>query len=130
MGRIVEGVLANRCMRCGRFVILGRNRCIDELGPVAHGFQHGLFCIGLPLPLVEALRDSRGGICVQRHLVERTLIKKCTDQGLQLWAFSVGTTAEFLQYAQQPGVAVVFCDEAESVAQALNERFRSENERN
>jgi glycerophosphoryl diester phosphodiesterase len=129
LGRIVEGVLANQCRRCGRFVILGRNRGVDQLGPLAQGFQHGLFCIGLPLPLVEALRDSRGGICVQRQLVDRTLIKRCTGQDLQLWTFSVATTAEFLQYAQQPGVDVVFCDQAKSVAKALGERSVSRNER-
>ena len=130
LGRILEWMLADRCVRFGWFVILGRNCCAEAPGALAYGFQHGLFCVGLPTILVDVLRNSRGGICVQRHLVNRKLIRRCMDIGLQLWTFSVHTKATFVQYAKQPGVDVVFCDRAEAIARALNERCISEDGRN
>jgi hypothetical protein len=96
---------------------------------LAHGFQHGLFCAALPTTLVDVLRTSRGGICVQRHLVNRKLIRSCTDLDLQLWTFSVRTKAGFERYAKKSDVDVVFCDRAEAIARALNEGCISEDRR-
>ncbi len=120
LGTTMERILADRCGRFGWFVIIGRNRFADPLGPLAHGFQHGLFCAGLPTTLVDVLRNSCGGICVHRHLVNRELIRSCADLDLQLWTFSVRTMAGFARYARQSGVDVVFCDRAEAIARALN----------
>lgn len=129
LGRAVDRMLANCCARFGWFVILGRNRCAEVPGSLAQGLQHGLFCVGLPTKLADVLRNSHGGICIQRHLVNHKLIARCLDIGLQLWTFSVSTKASFVQYARQPGVEVVFCDRAEAIARTLNERSISENRR-
>ena len=122
LGRTVERILENRFVRFGLYVIIGRNRCSEAPGSLAQGFQHALFCADLPTALIEVLRNSRGGICVQRHLVNRKLIRRCARLGLQLWTFSVSTKASFVQLAKQPGVDVVFCDRAEAIARALDER--------
>lgn len=123
LGRTVDRIIAGRCGRFGWFVILGRNRCTQALGSLAHGFQHSLFCAGLPSTLVDALRNSRGGICVQRYLVDRKLMRGCTNLGLQLWTFSASTKARFVQYAKQPAVDVVFCDKAEEIARTFKAVF-------
>jgi glycerophosphoryl diester phosphodiesterase len=129
LGTTMERMLADQCGRFGWFVVIGRNRFAEAPGPLAHGFQHGLFCAGLPTTLVDVLRNSRGGICVQRHLVNRKLIRRCTDLDLQLWTFSLRTKAGFVQYAKQSGVDVVFCDRAEAIARALNEGCISDDRR-
>lgn len=119
VGRVADRIFRTRYGRFGSYVLLGRARYGDAPGANARGFHYGLCSLGLPSPLVEALRESRGGICVQRHLVSQALIRRCEEQGLQLWIFSVRTVKEFLRYARQPGVNVVFCDEAGAVVRDM-----------
>jgi glycerophosphoryl diester phosphodiesterase len=121
LGRAADRAIAGCCAPFGWFVILGRNRCTEAPGSFARGYQHGLICVGLPAALVDVLSNSRGGICVQRRLVNGKLIARCLDLGLELWTFSVRTKASFVRYARQPGVKVVFCDRAEEIARALNQ---------
>lgn len=121
IGTALDYLLANWCVRLGWIVILGRNKATSPLGSLAHGFQHAFFCRRVPTPLRKALTSSRGGICVNHRLVGHKLTKYCRDSGLQLWVFSAGTTQQFVRYASNPGIDVVFCDDAPTVIKDLNQ---------
>ena len=119
VGRVADRIFRNRCIRIGSWVLMGDGRYGDASGENVCGFNYGLCSSGLPSGLVRVLRESGGGICVQRHLVSQALIRRCEEQGLQLWTFSVRSLSQFLHDAQQPGIDVVFCDEAGGVVRGL-----------
>jgi hypothetical protein len=121
IGTALDYLLANRCVRLGWIVILGRNKAASHLGSLAHGFQHAFFCRRVPTPLEKVLTSSGGGICVNHRQVGRKLIKYCRDSGLQLWVFSAGTTQQFVRYASNPGIDVVFCDDVPTVIKDLSQ---------
>jgi hypothetical protein len=120
LGTLLDFLLANCRFRLGWIVILGRNKSASPLGPLARGFQHGFFCRRLPEPLLEALASSRGGICVNRWLTGDALTEYCRDSALRLWVFSTETAPQYLEYASNPGIDVVFCDDAPIVLDALS----------
>jgi glycerophosphoryl diester phosphodiesterase len=114
-GRAIDYLLADRRVRLGWLVMLGRNSASSPLGPLAHGFQHGFFCREIPAPLLNVLAKSGGGLCVHRWLARGGLTEYCRNSGLQLWVFSTQTTRKYLRYASNPGIDVIFCDDALAV---------------
>ena len=111
-GALATRFLRQRLFRVAQFVAMGRERVGSDLGDLARGFQHGLFCQELPDPLAETLSSSGGGICVHRSMVCDRLGAWCRSAGLQLWVFSVQTPEDFRRYAALEHVDVVFSDDA------------------
>jgi hypothetical protein len=121
VGAALDSLLANSCIRLGWIVLLGRNKGSSRLGSLAHGFQHAFFCRRVPNPILKALTSSGGGICVHHRLVGQKLVNYCQDSGLQLWVFSTATTQQFMRYASNSGIDVVFCDDVPTVLKDLNQ---------
>lgn len=121
VGTALDYLLANSCIRLGWIVLLGRNKATSRLGSLAHGFQHAFFCRRIPTPLLNALTSSGGGICVHHRGAGPKLMKYCRESGLQLWVFSARTTQQFVRYASNPGIDVVFCDDVPTVVKDLSQ---------
>ena len=111
--------ITRRRYRMGNFAAMGSETATEPLGALAHGFQHGLLCRQLPSTVVNALRTSRGGVCVHRWFLGPQLFRYCSGTGLQLWTFSVRTPPEYIRFASQPEIDVVFCDDAPAVTREI-----------
>lgn len=117
-GRWLCRALENRVCRIFRYVIIGRRQCDGPLDGIAHGYQHVLVCDTLPDSLATMLAKSGGGMCVHVSSVSHELSAYCQEKQLRLWVFSARSEEEFLEYALQEGVHVVFCDDAKSMCLA------------
>ena len=122
VGTSVDRWIARRRYRLGHFAAIGSNAATEPLGNLAHGFQHALICQHLPPAILNALRASRGGVCVHRSLIGPRLSKYCREMELQLWTFSVRTPSEYIRYASRPDIDVVFCDDAPGVSRAITNK--------
>jgi len=115
LGNVIDRCVAGHRLRTRGFVTLGSKTTTEPLGDLSHGFEHALWCRNLPRPLLTALQESRGGVCVSRSFIGPRLSRYCREANIQLWVYSVRTTAEFNRYAMQPDIDVVFCDDAPRV---------------
>jgi len=115
LGNVVDRCIAGHRLRTRGFITLGSKTTAEPLGNLSHGFEHALWCRNLPQPLLAALQESRGGVCVSRSFIGPRLARYCTEAKIQLWVYSVRTTADFNRYAMQPDIDVVFCDDAPRV---------------
>jgi len=112
LGSIISEAFEQKMVRLPRLVILGKEQYSSSLGPYSKGYQHGYICQRIPDAIVNILSASGGGIGVHTFLVNQSLIEYCSRIGLQLWVFSTKTTKKYLKYATNPGIDVVFCDNA------------------
>jgi len=114
-GWLLENVSRRMTLRFGRFVLIGKSNTSSDLNTRAHGFQHAVLCTRLPSDMEGILRVSKGGIAVSTRHVTEDLKAYCRDKGLRLWVFSVDSIDQFIEYAADENIDVVFCNDALAV---------------
>lgn len=120
LGTRLTRLMRHRMLRLGHIVLLGEKTVTAELGKYARGYQHGFLCKELSPDLVSVLAHSGGGICVSKRFICDRLIVWCQEQGLGVWIFSAQSTLEFLRYGRNPGIDVIFSDDAPRVIRFLD----------
>lgn len=121
IGATIAYLARSMFVEFGPFVLMGDKEVTRPLGELSTGYQHALIAASLPPDLVQLLVDSGGGICVHTSVVKPDLIDYCSHHGLSLWIFSIDDLAGYERYANQPGIDVIFCDDAPNVASALRQ---------
>ena len=119
LGNVLTRMLKDRIVRFGNFVFMGVNKIEANLGSLSHGYQHSLICQEIPDILLEVLISSSGGIIMHFSMMGDALASYCLYHKLKLWLFSARDTRQYIRYAKNPAVDVVFCDDARAIANSL-----------
>ena len=120
-GRLLLRAVRTQVIHRKPYVLLGPQMFDTPLEQMATGYQHAYCCRKLPPEIEQMIVQSKGGICVPKQSICDDLIDYCKHRSIQLWIFSVQTTADFLFYARQPGVDVIFSDNALATQHGLEE---------
>ena len=115
LGGALVKLFSHRVITLGPLVLMGSKTAENPITPYSKGYQHGYISTSLPEKVIRILQSSRGGICVHKYLVNKTLMTYCRENDIALWIFSVKTRKGFLKYAQKEGIDVVFCDDVSSI---------------
>ena len=118
-GQSILHLLRNQVVHFKQYVLLGQNTIDTPSAYLSSGHQYTYCCRELPAAMEQLIVQSGGGICVPIQAVCKQLTRYCMDKSIQLWIFSVSTTADFIKYAEQSEVDIIFCDDARSVEQEL-----------
>jgi len=119
LGRAATRVAGRRIVAFGPYVLMGPRSIERPLGSLARGYQHCLVCRDVPAPLADLLAARGGGVCVPLWSLCTSLESYCARAGLEIWVFSAGDAAQFMRYATNAAVSVVFCDDARTVGRQL-----------
>jgi glycerophosphoryl diester phosphodiesterase len=120
LGYMVSSLAKNYMFPFKQFVLIGKNKVESDLNNLDWGYQHSLVSQEIPNYLIEILSKSRGGVCIHRSMVGNKFLKYCKDQNLKVWVFSTNTTKEYLKYASNPDIDVVFCEDAKRLLNEMN----------
>ena len=104
-----------------RYGLFGRFAAIT-LGKLRLGYKDVLICRELPKSLVRILKQSGGGICIHTSVVCEDLVSYCRKNGLKIWVFGARNFSQYVRYAKNPFINVVFCDDAATTKEALKKK--------
>lgn len=76
---------------------------------LAIGFQHAYLAKELPIELVNLLKSSQGGICIQKEFFTKDIKEYCKTHNLILFLFSIKNKKEYYQYSKY-NTNILFAD--------------------
>lgn len=119
IGAFVSKVMGEKIIRFSSFVIIGERSFSKPLGNLEQGFQHTLICRRLPEDILDILVSTKGGICIHRSMLGDKVLKYCRVNNLRLWIFSVDKVEDYVRYASNEFIDVIFCENANFILNAL-----------
>lgn len=119
IGSFISKVVDERIIRFSSFVIMGERSISKTLGSLEHGFQHALICQKLPKDILNILLSTKGGICIHRSMLGDKVLEYCRMNNLRLWIFSVDKVKDYVKYASNKFIDVIFCENANFIFNAL-----------
>ncbi|XOV87583.1 MAG: hypothetical protein ACFHX7_21950 [Pseudomonadota bacterium] len=94
LGLVVDQLVQHSVFRLGHIAVFG-DGCADEgVARYPVGFQHGLFSSCLQHPVLQALENSSGGVCVPKICLSKALSDFCTKENISLWVFGYADREE------------------------------------
>lgn len=76
---------------------------------LAIGFQHAYLTKELPIELVNLLKSSQGGICIQKEFFTKDIKEYCKTHNLILFLFSIKNKEEYYKYSKY-NANILFAD--------------------
>jgi hypothetical protein len=121
IGSFISKVVDEKIIRFSSFVIIGERSISKPLGSLEQGFQHTLICQRLPNDILNILLSTKGGICIHCSMLGDKVLEYCRENNLRLWIFSVDKVKDYVKYASNTFIDVIFCENADFIFKALIE---------
>jgi len=95
--------------------ITGNKFRIKTSSKYLYGYQRVVMTTKIPSDVINILQITKGGVCVEKKLIDDSLLKRLKDLNLQTWIFGLNVNDDYFELEKNPNIDVIFSENAKYV---------------